>query len=180
MADHPAASRTFTATIIGDGEGSTMTAIGVPFDPRDVFGKARAPVVVRLNGHTFRSTIAVMGKDAAGKPCVFVPLRKSNREPAGVRAGDRVKVTLTLDTAVRTVEVPGDLKRALKSAGVLDVFEAMSYTHRREYVEAVEGAKKPQTRERRIEGCVGRMHERAAAAASTKNKRASKKKAKAK
>ena len=48
------------------------------FDPKVVFGKIRAPVKVTLNGHTYRSTIAAMG----GPPCI--PLRKSNREAAGL------------------------------------------------------------------------------------------------
>src|SRR3546814_3471113 len=64
-------ARTFTVTLADEG------AISVPFDPRDTFGKARPPVVVTLNGHRYRSTIAIMGG------VTFVPLRRSNRETAG-------------------------------------------------------------------------------------------------
>ena len=35
-----------------------MCAIPVPFDPREVFGKARAPVTVTIDGYSYRSTIA--------------------------------------------------------------------------------------------------------------------------
>ena len=40
--------------------------IELPFDPKAVFGKVRAPVKVTLTGYTFRTTIAAMG----GPPCV--------------------------------------------------------------------------------------------------------------
>lgn len=43
-------SRTVEVSILQDG---AMCAIPVPFDPTTVFGKARSPVTVTLNGHTF-------------------------------------------------------------------------------------------------------------------------------
>lgn len=137
--------------------GSTMTALEVPFDPKPVFGKVRAPVRVTVGTHTFRSTIAAMGG-----PC-FVPLRRSNREAAGVTGGQRVRVTLTLDTEPRVVVIPSDLRAALTRAGpaALAAWKTMAYTHQREHAEAIEGAKKPETRQRRIEGCVAAMRERA-------------------
>lgn len=126
-----------------------MFAIPVPFDPKAVFGKARAPVVVTINGYSYRSTIAHMGG-----PC-FVPLRESNREAAGVRAGVPVEVTLALDEEVRTVDVPEDLAAALDAIpGARETWDKASFTHRREYVEALLGAKKPETRGKRLEKAV--------------------------
>jgi uncharacterized protein YdeI (YjbR/CyaY-like superfamily) len=49
---------------------------------------------------------------------------------------------------------PKDLKAALKSAAALGAFEAMPPSHRHEYIEAIEEAKKPETRTRRIEQAV--------------------------
>ena len=174
-------AKTYTALILGDDK-TSGTGIGVPFDPEPVFGRNRVPVVVTVNGYTFRSTIAHMGASdprMAGEACTWVPLRKSRREAiggVGVKAGDKVKVTLTLDTEERTVEIPKDLTTALKQAAMLDTFEQMSFTHRREYAEAVTGAKKPDTRGRRIEGCVTAMKERAKdRAAKEKAKAATKK-----
>ncbi|MBO9575549.1 MAG: DUF1905 domain-containing protein [Sphingobium sp.] len=126
-----------------------MFAIPVPFDPREVFGKARAPVVVRLGGHSYRSTIAHMGG-----PC-FVPLRESNRAAAGVMAGQPIEVELALDEDARTVEVPDDLAAALDALpSGRETWDKASFTHRREYVEAIEDAKKPETRERRLEKAI--------------------------
>jgi hypothetical protein len=123
-----------------------MCLIPLDFDPKSVFGKVRAPVKVTLNGYTYRSTIAAMG----GPPCI--PLRKSNREAAGLEGGEMVEVRLDLDTDAREVKPPADLVKALKAVPRLwERWQTLSYTHQREHVEAVESAKKPETRARRIE-----------------------------
>ena len=142
-------STTFTCTLIDEG------AIPIDFDQRAVFGRARPPVVVSLNGHSYRSTIAVMNGAS------FVPLRRSNREAAGVEGGQTIEVTLTLDTAPRTVEVPPELSVALDAAGVQDGWDRLSYSAQREQVEAVESAKRPETRERRIAAAVALAKTRA-------------------
>jgi uncharacterized protein YdeI (YjbR/CyaY-like superfamily) len=80
-----------------------------------------------------------------------VPLRRSNREAAGLEGGETVPVTLTLDTEARVATPPPDLARALKAApSVWERWRALSYTHQREHVEAVEQARKPDTRAARI------------------------------
>ncbi|MGN6268323.1 MAG: YdeI/OmpD-associated family protein [Sphingomonas sp.] len=135
-------SITFTCTLADEG------AIPIDFDQRTVFGQARPPVIVTLGGHSYRSTIAIMGG------VTFVPLRKSNREAAGVVGGQTIEVTLTLDTAPRTVEVPEALAEALDVAGGRGGWDRLSYTAQREQAEAVESAKRPETRKKRIAAAV--------------------------
>ena len=126
-----------------------MCFIPIPFDPAPVFGKVRVPVKVTLNGFTYRSTIAAMGGG------VFVPLRKSNREAAGLEGGETLDVTLTLDEEKREIKPPADLAKALRaSPQAWERWQELSYSHRREHVEAIESAKKPETRARRIERAV--------------------------
>src|SRR3546814_6135679 len=88
----------------------------------------------------------------------FVPLRRSNRETAGVAGGDTIEVTLTLDTAPRTVTPPTDLVAAIHAAGLEAAWAKQSYTRQREAAEAVEGAKKPETRARRIKAARSEEH----------------------
>jgi hypothetical protein len=136
-------SKTFKTTIVREG---SMCFIPLTFDPKAVFGKVRAPVRVTLNGYSYRSTIAAMG----GPPCI--PLRKSNREAAGLEGGETIQVRIELDTEKREIEPPADLVKALKSAPLAwERWQALSYTHQREHVEAIEGAKARETRVRRIE-----------------------------
>jgi len=143
---HQPTSKTFQATIVRDG---SMCIIPLDFDPKAVFGRVRAPVKVTLNGYTYRSTIAAMG----GPACI--PLRKSHREAAGLVGGEAIEVRLDLDTDKREVTLPADLKRALKTIPRgIDRWRALSYTHQREHVEAIEGAKKPETRSRRVANAI--------------------------
>src|SRR5579864_5196754 len=83
---------------IDNAERESLTFICIPFDVKKVFGKARVPVKLTINDFTYRTTICVMG----GKYCV--PLRRSNREGAGVKAGDVVQVSVVPDSEPRTVE----------------------------------------------------------------------------
>ena len=96
-------NKTFTTTIVREGP---LCLIPLPFDPKPVFGKVRAPVRVTLNGFTYRSTIASMG----GLICI--PLRRSNREAAGLEGTETLDVRLELDTDERIVEIPPDLAQA--------------------------------------------------------------------
>jgi len=135
-------AKTYKTTIVREG---SMCYIPVTFDPAPVFGKIRAPVKVTLNGYTYRSTIASMG----GTVCI--PLRKSNREAAGLEGGETLNVTLELDRDERTVDVPDDFAHALRATPhAWERWEELSFSHQREHVEAIEQAKKAETRERRI------------------------------
>jgi hypothetical protein len=138
-------SKTFTATIVRDG---STCYIPLTFDPKPVFGMIRAPVKVTLNGYMFRSTIAAMG----GPPCI--PFRRSHREAAGLEGNETLNVRLDFDTETRTVKPPADLVKALKAASLWERWQELSYTHQREHAEAIEDAKKPETRARRIERAV--------------------------
>ncbi len=134
--------------------GKTATMFEVPLDVRAVFGRARPPVLVTINGHTYRSTIAVYGDR------YYLPLNRKNRAAAGVAAGDTIEVALEEDTAPREVEVPEDLSAALDGdTQAKTAFDSMSYSHRNEYVEWIEEAKRPETRRRRIAGAVEKLRE---------------------
>jgi hypothetical protein len=138
--------KTVTVTIHRE---ASACYIPVNFDPKAVFGKIRAPVKVTLNGYTYRSTIASMGGIAG------IPLRKSNREAAGLIGGENIAVTIELDAEPREVEPPHDLARALRANRQrLKKWRSLSYTRRREMAEAIENAKRPATRARRLGGAI--------------------------
>ncbi len=146
-------AKTVRVQIVRDG---SMCFIPVPFDPKPLFGKVRAPVRVTLNGYTYRSTIAAMG----GTVCI--PLRRSNREAAGLKGGETLDVQIALDKQERTVTPPSDLVTALKAAPpAWDHWRELSFTHQREYAEAITEARKPETRARRIAEAVRKIRSRA-------------------
>lgn len=145
-------AKRFRAELIKD-EDSTATAIEIPFDVQQVFGtRARVPVCGTLNGFPYRSSIMPMG----GKHWLVV--NRQLREGAKAKAGDRISVVMERDDQPRTVETPADFARALKaSRAALAAWDKSSYTHRKEYVKAIEEAKRPETRARRIEKAISEL-----------------------
>lgn len=143
----------FQATIQSAGGGGAY--VDVPFDVEQKFGKKRVPVVATIDGETYRGSLVRMGGE-----CHMLLIRKDIREKIGKGIGDSVSVTLQEDTTPRTVEVPADLAQALASDAVAAAFfEGLSFTHRREYVQWVEGAKRDETRRRRIEKTVSLLRD---------------------
>ncbi|NUO57729.1 MAG: DUF1905 domain-containing protein [Hamadaea sp.] len=109
-------------------------------------GGKRPPVIITVNGHTWKSRVAIMrGRNLLG-------LSNANRQAAGVTVGEQVEVTLELDAEPRAVVEPDDFARALDAdPAARAAYDGLAYTHKREHVLAIEGAKKPETRARRIE-----------------------------
>lgn len=125
--------------------GKTATGMSVPASVVEKLGAGkRPPVVVTIKGFSFRTTVAPMGGQ------YMIGVNAENRAGAGVKAGDKLSVTVELDTAPREVEVPKYLADVFKRAGVRAAFDKLSYTHRKEHVRAIEDAKTDATRERRI------------------------------
>lgn len=112
-------------------------------------GGVRVPVAGTIDGSPFRTRAFRMG-GAQGIRFNQEILRAAGRGP-----GDAVVVELWRDDEPREVAVPADLAEALGE--LRPTFEAMSYTHKREWVQWVEAAKKPETRERRIAKVVERL-----------------------
>ncbi len=138
--------------VVNRKEGGEVCSINIPFDVEETFGaRGRVPVRGTINGAPFRSSVFRMGGD-----CHFMVVNRQMREAAGVRGGETVPVTLERDTEPRVVTPPADFARALKaSAEARAAWDKLSYTHRREHVEHIEEAKRPETRLRRIEKSVG-------------------------
>ena len=123
-----------------------MEATGItnPFDVEAVFGAKRVAVKAEINGCVYRGSIVRMGgKYMLGIPKVF-------RDEAGIAAGDNIVVTLERDNEERTVDVPDDFAAALTKNHLREIFDAMSYTHRKEHIRSIEEAKTSETRVRRI------------------------------
>ena len=127
-------------------EGKTATGIEVPAKVVESLGAGKRPAVaVKLHKYTYRTHVAPMG----GR--FLIPVAAEVRERSGVKAGDTLEVTIELDTAPRVVKVPPDLAKALKAEGLAAAFAKLSYTNQKEAVVSLESAKKPETRQRRLE-----------------------------
>ena len=135
----------FKATLILTGK--TSTGFMVPPRMVEALGAGkRPPVNVTLNGsYSYRNTVSPMGGD------YWLGVSAEHRENSGVKAGDEIDVELTLDTAPREIVVPADLAAALAKHRTAEAaFDQLSYSHKRQHVLAIEGAKAPETRARRV------------------------------
>jgi hypothetical protein len=120
-------------------------AFEVPLDVRAIYGEARPAVKMTFCDETYRTRVAVYG----GK--YILGIWKAELAKHGLKDGQKLEVTLEADAAPRTVEAPKELAAALKkNAAARAGWEKMSFTHQREWAEAIADAKKPETRERRL------------------------------
>lgn len=133
---------TYETDVIGEGNHASIL---VPeWVLAELNTNKRAPLKVTINGHTYQSTaVGVDGECRVVFPSV-------NRAAAQAKSGDRVTVTLELDSGHREVNMPVDLVEALASSGLTEVFESLTYSKRKEFARQVSEAKAAETRQRRI------------------------------
>lgn len=142
---------TFEAEIWGRGPNSAWAYIRLPFNALEVFGrKGQIPVRGAINGFDYRNTLMPRGDGSH-----ILGLNKDLQRGAKALPGDTVTVTLEFDEAPRDVVVPNDLQSILeKSDAQAKAFAALSYSHRKEFVDWIKSAKRPETRAARIDKTV--------------------------
>lgn len=137
------APRRFDAIIEAGARGGAL--VEIPFDPEAAWGARRVPVRATFDGTAYRGSVVFMG----GRPVLGVT--RAVRTALGKDVGDAVRVELARDVAPRTVAVPPELAAALaERPGLAARFEALAYTHRKEFARWVADAKRPETRRRRV------------------------------
>ena len=90
----------------------------------------------------------------------MIGLSNANRNAAGVAIGEEIEIDVVLDVEPRDVVVPADFARALDAdLSVRAAFDALAPSHRSEHILAIEGAKRPETRARRIEAALSMLRD---------------------
>lgn len=127
-----------------------------PYSTAEVFGiKGRVPIQATIDGAPYQGSLV-----RYGQPQHMLPVLKSIRAKIGKEIGDMVDISLWHDTEERKVGVPDDLAKALEGNRLTTAFGKMSYSHQREWVLWIEGAKKEETRARRIAKVIASLSER--------------------
>lgn len=138
----------FTA-VIKQHENINGAYIEPPFDVEEVFGAKRVKVLATFDGIEYRGSIVRMDG------CYMLGMTQDIRKTIGKNFGDSVKVTIEKDVDERTIEIPSDLSEALKDKPEADkTYENLSYTAKKDYISWITGAKKPETRLKRVESTV--------------------------
>lgn len=124
-----------------------MRGLEVPPQVVEALGAGKRPrVIITINGHSWRSRVAIMrGRYLLG-------LSNANRQAAGVVTGEEVEIELALEPEPIVVDVPEDFARALDAdPPARAAYDRLTESQKRQHVRAIESAKKPETRKRRIE-----------------------------
>jgi hypothetical protein len=119
----------------------------IPFSVAEVYGqRGQLPVRVTFDGYPYQGSAVPLGD---GHHALL--LLKQIRKAIDKTIGDTVRVTMRHDTAERKMEAPADLAEQLAAnPKAAAYFDKLAYTHQREYVRWLEGAKKPETRAKRL------------------------------
>jgi hypothetical protein len=134
----------FTAVILNAGGGGAY--VEVPFDVEKEFGSKKPRVLAMIEGVPYRGTLVRMGTE-----CHVLIILKGIREKIGKTFGDEVTITVEPDIEPRQIEIPKDLAKELKKDKQAKAFfDKLSYTHRKEYVNWINEAKREETRQNRI------------------------------
>jgi hypothetical protein len=126
----------------------TWTYALVPSEIEALLNK-RGQIKVKgsVNGISIQSSFMPQGNHQH-----YIVINKTLRDQAGVQPGDIVYLDLELDHAERQVAVPAELDAALNlNPATRQAFNALSYSHQKEYADFIQAAKKPETRSRRIQ-----------------------------
>ena len=135
----------FRTKLRGDDSRADASAyFRLPFDTRDVWGKAKVLVKVTINDYTWRSTVGNRGGQQ------YIVVNAEARRNACVKAGDFVTIALEPDSEKREIDIPLPLQKALGTK-LSQKLSSLSFTHKREFVVWYSEAKKEDTRSRRVE-----------------------------
>jgi len=146
--------RKFAAEILSNGSGGMY--VTVPFDVEKEYGKKRVKIIAKIESEIYQGSLVRMGS-----PDHILLMRKDIREKIGKTVGDIVNVEVEEDTKPRVVSVPKDLQKLLnENPTEKTFFQSLSYTHQKEYVQWIEGAKREETRLRRLNKTIEMLKEK--------------------
>ena len=126
-----------------------------PYDAEKEFAtKGKVSVKATFDGVSYAGSLMT-----CGGPHPMLGVLKAIREKTGKRVGDFVEVEVWKDGAERVVEVPVKFEELMKREGLLPFFEALSYTHRKEYCRWIAEAEREETQLRRLAKAVEMLRE---------------------
>lgn len=124
-----------------------------PFDTQEEFGtRGQIRVLATFDGMPYAGALVKYGPSLH-----MLPVVKGILEQIGKQPGANVDVVIQRDESERTVEVSPEFAKLMKKEGVLQAFEKLSFTHRKEYCRWIMEAKKEETRQARISKAIAML-----------------------
>lgn len=137
-------------------EDKDATYIEMPFDVYENFGAKRVKVKANFDGVEYRGSIVNMGLD-----CHIIGITKAIRTAIGKSVGDTINVELVKDEEERIIELPEDFKSELeKNEEAKSFYNSLPHSAKKKYYLWITGAKKEETRTKRIHEGVLKLQEK--------------------
>jgi hypothetical protein len=144
----------FTAKLIKV-SGMDGAFVEVPLDIQKLFGtRGQVKVKAWIDGELYRGSISSMVKNG---PHILI-VTQAVRKAIGKVPGDSVTVVLEQDQEPREVLVPEELAALLaQNAEAKAFFDSLAFTYRKEYAVWIASAKRPETRQNRLQQALERL-----------------------
>ena len=118
-------------------------------------GNRQMRVVGTVNGVAYQSSTMPYGGRG-----LFMGVHKATCDAAGVDIGDILDVVVVPDERPRVLEIPPELEAAFRTEPELrDRFDGLSFTRRKEMALPIGEAKRPETRDARLEKALAELRE---------------------
>ncbi len=142
--------------IIIQHEGMDAAYVEFPFDTEKIFGrKGKLKVKALFDSKVlYRGSLFNMGKKSH-----VLGLTKEIRKQIDKTFGDEVLVEIEEDTYKREVVIPEDVMSLFgKNPNAKKFYESLSFTDRKEYICWIDAAKRPETRNKRIDSFIEKLN----------------------
>ena len=136
----------FEAQIKDAGRGGAY--VEIPSAVTEYFGtKGIVKIKATFDGYPYTGSLTPMGGGIH-----MIGILKDIRRSIEKQPEDFVCVTVIKDDEPRTIEIPEDLLTALsENPKLLETFQNLAFTHRKEHIKAILDSKRPDTRYSRIQ-----------------------------
>lgn len=135
-------------------EGKDASYIKIPFNVEEKYNAKRVKVKATFDGIEYKGSIVKMGVD-----CHILGITKAIRKSLNKTFGDIIDVTIEEDKEERIVEIPKEFKELLeKERKAKEFFETLSYSNKRKYILWITGAKKEETKIKRMNEAILKLH----------------------
>ena len=131
--------------------------IDFPFDVKTEFGtQGHVKVIATFDGVEYRGSLVKMKT-----PCHIIGITKAIRERIGKQAGDKVSVTIRVDTENKVDEMPEKLKSTLaQNKKAADFFKSLTASQKNKFIDFISSAKKQETATKRLKKVVQMLEQK--------------------
>jgi hypothetical protein len=147
----PPQQLSFDSTLERIATGMEYYALSVPMETSQALHtRGAVPVLAKVNdSDAFKGSLYPVG---GGRH--YLRVRNKVCKAASIKEGDRLRVQIVVRDRLEEIEIPADLRSALRKEGLLGCFDALPVGKKSYMLRLIDEAVKQETREKRIREAV--------------------------